>query len=442
MIPSRPVVRLEPQPGPQFDFLASEADIVIYGGSAGGGKSYALLLDPLRHVWNPGFGAVIFRRTSEEIRMEGGLWDEAQNIYPQLGARSRELQLDFRFPSGASITLDSIQHEQDKLRFQGAQICGLCFDELTHFSESMFFYMLSRNRSTCGRRPYVKATTNPDANSWVKTFLAPWLDREYPNRAESGEIRWFVRDGGLISWAPEGTPDAKSVTFIRASIFDNKRLLERDPGYLSNLRALSLVDRRRLLDGDWDVTEGGNMFKPDWFRLIDEVPTVTRWVRFWDMAASEVKPGKDPDWTVGVRMGLTLDRQVVISDVQRLRESPLTVQRRIEATAKADGDSTAIRMEQEPGSSGVIVIDAYRRHLLGYDFAGVRSTGPKAERAKPYSAQAEQGNVLLMRAPWVSDFINEHSPFPTPGIHDDQVDAASGAFRSISRGEPIELSFT
>ena len=418
-----PTEFLEPQPGPQSEFLSSSADIVVYGGSAGGGKSYGLLLEFTRHIWNPNFGAVVFRRTSEEIRMEGGLWDEAQNIYPLIGARGREQMLDFRFPSGASITLDAIQHEQDKMRFQGAQICGMGFDELTHFSQSQFFYMLSRNRSTCGIRPYIRATTNPDATSWVKEFLAPWLDKTYPKRADSGELRWFIRESGEIHWVPAGTPDAKSVTFIRANVFDNKILIARDPGYIANLKALSLVDRRRLLDGDWDVTESGNFFRREWFGFVACAPAEGKSVRFWDLAATEQKPGTDPDWSVGTKIKRT-DGIFYIEDVQRTRTTPGAIEKLVVQCAKVDGKAVAIRMEQEPGSSGVAVIARYATLLAGYDFRGRRSSGDKAERAKPYSAQAEAGNVKLVQGYWNADFLNEHVPFPSPLVHDDQVDSA------------------
>ena len=435
-------VRIEPQPGPQRQFLETPADIAVYGGSAGGGKTFALLLEFLRHSQRAGFGAVVFRRTAEQIRMEGGLWDEAEKLYPMLGAKGREQQLDWTFPGGATITFDSLQHEKDKLNFQGAQICGLGLDELTHFSASQFFYLLSRNRSTCGVRPYVRATTNPDATSWVKQFLAPWLDRDFADPAESGEIRWFVREGGQISWVPAGTLDSKSVTFIRASIYDNRKLLEADPGYLANLKALSLVDRRRLLDGDWDVVEGGNFFRAEWFRIVDAAPAEAMSVRYWDLAGSEPKPGREPDWTVGVRMSRNSDGLLTVEDVRRVRERPLGVERLVRSVAEADGLDVPIRMEQEPGSSGIAVIDRYGRDTLqGWDFKGLRSTGDKAERAKPFSAQCEAGNVRLVRAPWNADFLNELAIFPNREAHDDQVDAASGAFRELVRRRAVELAF-
>ena len=253
---------LEPQPGPQADFFATDADICIYGGSAGGGKTWALLVEPIQCLLEePGFGGVIFRRTFPQIMAEGGLWDEACSIYPDFDGRPRTGNCDFVFrPFGNTISFHHLQHEQSKLDWQGSQICYLAFDELTHFSESQFWYLLSRNRSTCGVRPYVRATCNPEPG-WVKDLLAPWVDDAFPgNRAESGELRWFVRIDGKIQWVSQDHPDAKSLTFIRASIYDNQVLLERNPEYLATLKALPSVERARLLDGDWNVRREGLVY--------------------------------------------------------------------------------------------------------------------------------------------------------------------------------------
>jgi hypothetical protein len=272
---------IRPQAGPQTAFLATPADIAVYGGSAGGGKTYGLALEPLRHVANPHFGAVIFRRTSPQITSEGGLWDEASKIYPLTGAVGLVGSLDWRFPSGANVSMRHLQHEKTKYDWQGSQVPLICFDELTHFTEGQFFYMLSRSRSTCGVRPYVRATTNPDPTSWVKQFLAQWVDKTHPDPAASGEIRWFIRHKGKLVWGrtkaelqarfPGKRP--KSVTFIRASVFDNKILLTLDPDYLANLQALPDVERARLLDGDWDVMRDGLVY-PGFGAIV--VPRATR----------------------------------------------------------------------------------------------------------------------------------------------------------------------
>lgn len=258
--PARPEIR--PQPGPQTEFFRSSADLCVYGGSAGGGKSWALLVEPLRHLMTvPGFNAVIFRRTYPEITNPGGLWDESTEIYTRLGATPRQGNLDWTFPPyGNTISFHHLQHEANKYQWQGSQVAYFGFDELSHFTESQFTYVaLSRGRSTCGVRPYVRATTNPDPG-WVKSFLAPWVDKDFTPRAESGEVRRFVRDAGQLRWVPAGHPDSKSLSFIRASVYDNRILLKRNPEYLASLKALLPVERARLLDGDWDVRREGLVY--------------------------------------------------------------------------------------------------------------------------------------------------------------------------------------
>lgn len=116
---------IRPQPGPQTRFLASAADIVVYGGSAGGGKTWAELIEPLRHVHVSDFNCVIFRRTAEQVRQSGGLWEASRQIYPGFGGKGREQQLDWRFPSGATIKLDSLQHEKDKEQFRPSPFSAL-----------------------------------------------------------------------------------------------------------------------------------------------------------------------------------------------------------------------------------------------------------------------------------------------------------------------------
>lgn len=253
---------IRPQPGPQTQFLRSNANVCIYGGSAGGGKSYGLLLDPIRYLATvPGFSGVIFRRTYPEIVLPGGLWDTSVELYKDLGATPRQGALDWTFPPyGNTISFHHLQHEVNKYQWQGSQVTYFGFDELTHFTESAFTYIaFSRGRSQCAIDSYVRASCNPDPG-WVKQFLAPWVDKEYPNPASSGEMRYFVREDGKIRWVDRGHPDSKSMSFIRATVYDNPIMLARNPGYVSSLKALLPVERARLLDGDWDVRREGLVY--------------------------------------------------------------------------------------------------------------------------------------------------------------------------------------
>ncbi len=247
----------------QCQLIECPADIAIYGGAAGSGKSHALLAEPICRGLHeiPGFSAVIFRRTSKQVREAGGLWDKACEIYPNVGGIAHVGDLEFRFPSGAKIAFRHVEHEQDKHNYAGSEICYLGFDELYHFTESQFLFLTSRNRSTCGVRPYIRATTNPDPG-WLRNFLAPWIhDEWHGERFLSGDIHWFVRDRGVVKWVDEGTAFSKSMTFIAARLEDNPTLND-DPNqdYRTTLLALPEVERQRLLYGNWNVREEGLVY--------------------------------------------------------------------------------------------------------------------------------------------------------------------------------------
>lgn len=451
---------ISPQPGPQTEFLACEADIAVYGGAAGGGKTWALLLEPLRHANDSKFGGVIFRKTYKEVKNTGGLWDEAQEMYSKIqGVRFREQDLQVVFPSGAKLTFGHLQHEKNKYDWQGAQIGFAGFDELTHFTESQFFYLMSRMRSVYGVTPYIRATTNPDASSWVKSFLAPWVDtawrEEEAERAQaegreprlpgSGEILWMLRRGDEIVWLTHKEAqkyeehEVKSVTFIFSSVYDNQILMENNPEYLSNLNALGLVDRARLLEGDWDVEEGDVLFDQDWFPLVSdaEIPwdRLEHFVRYWDMASTDRKDAeKRTAHTAGVLMARDKRTKVVyILDVRRAQYAPVNNRTFVRNTAQLDrqlyGD-VQILMEQEPGSSGADSITGYAQELAGFKFEGHTPSGDKTKRAEPLGSYAKNSLVRCRKAAWNREFLGEVATYPIS--YKDQIDAAAGAFAYIS----------
>src|ERR671928_1086986 len=177
---------------------------------------------------------------------------------------------------------------------------------------------------------------------------------------------------------------------------------------------------------------GGGMLKVECMPMVDDWPRDAASVRRWDFAASEARPGSDPDWTAGVRLAWK-DGRCWIVDVRRERLSPRGVELLVRATAERDGPNVPILLEQEPGSSGVSVLDHYRRSVLtGYAAYASRVTGSKVQRAEPFAAAVEAGNVLLVRGPWNGAFIDECRNFPA-GAHDDQVDAAADGFSWLAQ---------
>jgi len=441
---------IKPQPGPQTAFLSTPADIAFYGGAAGGGKTYALLIEPLRHHENPNFFAVIFRRESTQVTNEGGLWDTAAEIYPGLGAKPNENKLRYIFPYGARVRFAHLQHEKHKTGWQGAQVPFFGFDEITHFSWGQFTYMLSRNRSLCGIRPYMRGTCNPDPDSWVRGFIDWWIGEDgFAIEERSGVIRYFITLNDEVIWA--NTPEylikkyghyddngnqmirPKSFTFIKSDVYDNKILMQNNPEYLANLMAMPKVDRERLLGGNWDVRPvAGLFFQRGWFEIVDVLPprNELETIRYWDRAATESTPDNDPSFTAGLKQsyheasGITF-----IEHVEEFRGTPAKVRNTVKNYAIQDGIDCMVGIEQDPGQAGKAEAESYLDLLPQFNVKINVVRESKATRAKPVSAQAEHGRVKLLRGPWNKKFLDKAESFDgTDKGHMDIIDSLSGGY--------------
>ncbi len=449
---------LKPQEGPQTMFMATPASICIYGGAAGGGKSFGLLLSPLRYKNVSGFGCTIFRRSFNQIFAQGGLWDESIQIYRGVRGADPKFargQWWFRDKNGnivSKVTFAHIERDEDVHKWQGSQICEIGFDELTHFSEKTFFYMLSRNRSTCGVTPFVRATCNPDADSWVAKFIEWWIDPNtgYPIPERSGKIRWFIRRNETLYWAntrqelweqfnlqtEEERQEPRSVTFIASKLSDNQELLRVNPGYLANLKALSVIERERLLNGNWKIKAAAGLFfkRTQIGEILDKVPgDVIRWVRCWDLAATEKTEDGDPAYTAGVLIGKRKNGRYVIADVINRQMSASDVRKTIKLTAQADRAAykrVRIRLPKDPGQAGKEQAESYVKYLAGFDVKTVAETGSKEARAEPMAAQWQAGNFDLVYGPWNEEYLLQLENFPD-GKFKDMVDASANGFAEI-----------
>lgn len=464
---SKPVraVQIAPQPGAQTKFLASEADIALYGGEAGSGKTWALLLETLRHIHNPRFGTVIFRRTFPMIESEGGLWDKASELYPLVDAKPNRGNMFWRFPSGCRVSFGHLQHEQSVLNWQGAEIALLGFDELTHFTAYQFFYLMSRNRSTSGVKPYIRATCNADADSWVADFIAWWIDQDtglaIPER--SGVIRYFVRIEDVIEWGDTreelyqryphlqearekyGSEVIKSFTFISASLADNPALLEKDPTYIASLMALPLVERERLFGGNWKIRrEAGKFINRGWFKIVPAAPAGGIECRGVDFAATarelSGKGTREADWTAMVKIKKVLGRfyvtdykeeQVSPSESETLLLNTATQDRLI---AQAQGADYRVRWGAGKGDAGKRDNNRLMTLMDGFDAAGIEESGDKYERARPFAAQAYAGNVEVVEGAWNEKFLSRLHTLPDG--KDDALDATNDAYLGLQDTPP------
>lgn len=443
-------VRIGPNAGPQTKAYASSATITIYGGAAGGGKSWLTLFRFGIHARRyTGYFGVIFRRTMPQVLSGGGLWEESMGLYPVLGARANHGMHQWRFSESRSLVqMRGLQHAADVVDYQGSQFAEVGFEELTHFDESQFWYMISRLRTTCGMKARVLATCNPDPDSWVRKLIDWWIcpttGLAVPERA--GAKRYFVRDGDALVWGesaeqirdenPHLSARApQSLRFIPAMLSDNP---QGDPDYRSKLEALPLVQREQLLGGNWNVrATSGSYFRRSYFEVIDHVAgRVVRRVRGWDLAATEAsKDAPDPDWTVGVLVAQLDTGRWLIEHVERMRGSPGKVEEAMRRIAQQDGPGVLQAFWQDPAQAG----KSQASHVAVRVLAGFRASFRVASRDKqtyagPVSSLAEHGGIAIKRGAWNDAFFSVLEGFPT-AKHDDDVDALSRAAIELLPGE-------
>jgi len=273
-------VIFKPNEGPQTEFLAAGEREVLYGGSAGGGKSYAMLADPLRYMSHPSFSGLLLRHTTEELRE---LIFKSQEIYPKIypGIKWSERKMQWVAPSGARLWMSYLDRDDDVLRYQGLAFSWIGFDELTQWATPYAWnYMRSRLRSVAKDLPiFMRATTNPGGRGhhWVKKMFidpAPYGKAFDATDIETTEVLKYP-----AGHAKAGKPLFKR-RFIPARLSDNPYLAEQGD-YEAMLLSLPEQQRRQLLDGDWDIKEGAAFTEFDRsIHVVEPFSIPTNWVKF------------------------------------------------------------------------------------------------------------------------------------------------------------------
>lgn len=421
-------------------------------------NSWALLFEALRNVTrNRRFSATIFRRTTVSIRRPGSLWDESMAMYGQVkGARPTTHNLEWHFePHGGKVVMAHLEYDNTVLEWHASQLPYIGFDELTEFSQYQFWYMLSRNRSMCGVLPYIRATCNPDANSWVAELISWWIDQQtgYPIPERSGVVRWFLRVGDEIVWrehprfltaARLGLPThdrngreipyiPKSLTFIPSDIYDNKLFLQANPEYLANLMALPTVERERLLRGNWKIKPAAGLyFKREWVKIVQphQIPSKLTIKRGWDLAATEKTQLNSPDWTCGTKIGKdeTTGNYYILHHTY-IQKSPSGVESHMRLTASGDGRNVTQEVPQDPGQAGKWQTISLRKALDGYPMNASPETGDKGVRFGPFSSIAQTGKVFVLAGDW-----NERWFSTLEGFDPEDDNCISDDADSTSRG--------
>jgi predicted phage terminase large subunit-like protein len=311
-----------------------------------------------------------------------------------------------RLLTGAEVLFRSAD---DPERLRGPNLSGVWLDEASLMPQDVFTVAIGRLREA-GEQGWLSATFTP-----------------------KGRQHWTY---DVFATGRQNTAIFHSRTcdnpFLPAEVYDTTRAQ-----YTSALSA-------QELEGLF-IDAGGTLFRREWFPVVDRVPPLAPLVgrvRAWDLAATptDEAASRDPDWTAGVLLGRDAGRTLYVLDVRRLRGTPKEVEGLVRRTAEADGPGVTVVMEQEPGSAGKTVIDHYLRLLQAFTFYGNRSTGSKADRARPLAAQAEGGTVKLLRGGWNKDFLDEAALFPQ-ARHDDQIDAASLGLSKLAAGVGVTSEF-
>ena len=442
----------------QAAFLRLDCLEAFYGGAGGGGKSDGLLMAALQYVDVPGYAALLIRRNFADLALPNALMDRAHSWLDRLpNVHWNEARKQFKFPCSATLTFGYLEGGRDADRYASAEFQMISVDEVTQFNEQQYLDLFARLRAPACRRcefeqEYRRHRQNHARQIKSCSFCTalevqkrlgdqrnfPHLNAAHiPLRMRSasnpGNVghEWVKRRFVTRLGAPAGER-----LFVPARL-DHNPYINRDE-YTKSLLNLDPVTRDRILKGDWEARSVRGVLKREWFQMVDVPPAELEIIRYWDTAYQKTKTS---DFTVGVKYGIAHNGVGYILHVARMQGTPHEVESFIANIAGQDSRSIRVVLQQEPGSGSALWIDAMRRGLLlGYPVYADQVRGTKFERSQPFRAAAEAGNLKLIRGAWNEAFLEEceqFSPNEKEYAHDDQVDAACGAFNYITAPEPF-----
>lgn len=412
-----------PHPKQALALLLPQKEI-LFGGAAGGGKSDWLLRAALQYADVPGYNAIIFRKTYASLIGLDGLVPRSQTWLAGTDAVWHEKDRTWKFPSGAALKFGYLDTARDRTQYQSTAYAFIGFEELTDWAtDEEYLFMFSRLRApkrlNVPRRVF--STTNPigPGYEWVK------------NR--------FVPENAAGTPTPIRTP---AMFFLPSSLEDNPSIDASE--YEDSLSRLDATTYAKLRHGSWDAAVAGQMLPSTHARYVEphELPDLSdpqcqyAIVRYWDLAGTKPdESNPNPDWTVGTKMLRIREKDgsytFYILDVIEVRETYDVIENLMVETAHKDGKHVYVRSEQDPGQAGKAQIRTLANKLKGFDYAGVLARGAKVVRASGLSAAWRNGRVHLRRAPWNSMVRLYFDKFPMPGVKDDHIDSASGAFNFL-----------
>ncbi|PJZ87923.1 MULTISPECIES: phage terminase large subunit [Leptospira] len=407
---------------PQFkqaQLIACPANEILFGGARGGGKTAALLLDFLSQykILKGKTRGVIFRRTYAEL---DDIVSKCREFLEPWGFVRNKGDNVYTHPSGAFLKLRYLESPDDADNYQGHEYSWLGFDEVGNFKSFLGIDKLKSTIRGSGLPPRIVVTANPGGRG--HTLIKERYSVNNPYKIDTSPMGW-------------------SRCYIPSLFSDNLILMEKDPAYLARATEdLPEYLRRAWEYGDWNISsEAGMFFSREDFEIIEphQVPGIIQSVRCWDRAASEPSESyPDPDWTVGVKIGVDHAKNFYILDVIRFRKRASDVKSKILQTAQLDGMGNRILLFQDPGQAGKDQSEDMARSLSGFYVTIQSETGAKHVRWSPFSASVQNKITKLVRAPWNAAFIDELVMLTDNDkdyAHDDQADGAAGAYNLLNK---------
>lgn len=481
----------EPKSQKHYDFIWSDTDITVFGGSAGSGKTWQGLCRFLRFINEPQYIGYVIRKTQASLKQ--GAFKTAIRLFTAWESRIRVNRVDMTitFPSGAVIIFKGLDGTASIEYFQGQEISGALVDEATHIKYEEISWLMTRLRTNANVNPTVWFTCNPDPDHFIAEWVDPYL---YPKKTYktiegvlvdvggrvdpelNGRKRWYYVIDGLWIWDDDREkliesckhlifdPNQRpmSFRFIGATFVDNPVLVETQPAYINTLLNKTRVEKERLAYGNWYIREeGAGYWKSEWCRIIKQFPTpddpedkVDKRVRCWDLAYTTPHDANpDPDWTASVLMFRTKNGYYVVEHVLRARKRVGELYRYIAEVAKADYKVYGIILQyipEDPAAGKVTYAFAkefLRKRGILVDKVKVSKQKSKLERFKNFAAASENGAVMIMDtshhkdvdANWNEYYFNELEVFDGTRNtrHDDMVDATSDAFNVLYKKRKI-----
>jgi predicted phage terminase large subunit-like protein len=453
-------IKLGPDSVTHKRFLDCTSDYVIFGGGAGCGKSHQALLKVLKYKDDPNFRGIFIRETSVQLSQAGGLYQEAEKMWSQFGAKFKtHPTMTATFPSGAQVQFKVCGADRDITNFDGGQFSLVVFDEAQNHTDVQIRYLESRIRSQAKGPHQLICTCNPRRDSHLMPFVSWYLDQEtgIPIPERSGVERYYASYCGsmvfgdtkeeLLEKYPGVSP--QTYVFISATIKDNPRMKVLNPGYVARLENLKRVERERLLLGSWFAKqESQGLFRRSWCEIVDCVPAkVTSRHRGMDLAstlASESNP--NPDWTASVRISKS-EGYYYVEHVERYRELTHSVLEHIAETSKKDyhelGVKVPVTIPKDPGAAAAAANMFFVKTLVenGVDVRseGVSGHTGKLARMQPFLSLAEAGWVRVVKGDWNEMWFNELEDYIDGNRNqkDDMWDATASAAKAVMKNNTM-----